>query len=156
MSISNSEELVPLVGNNMSNKFAVDTTEIASIESTPSYDHGFTVEEVASIKKAKEAISARQILSVTLQEFKEVIVPWTRIHRTEQFILHPPKEVKTRVAKAPKVPKEKKLSKKALEAKLKKDLEARLDRILAAQIAGDPVSKEDSDFMADHIKRFRV
>jgi hypothetical protein len=103
-------------------------TAFASIvvEVNPKYVSGYSPEEEDRIKNAKVLIDKRDLSKepVSLQEFRDIIAPWYRINRTEEFILHPEK-VKTvrkaREAKAPKEPKEpkvKKLTKKQIQDKL--------------------------------------
>ena len=91
----------------------------------PVYDHGFSDEDTLRIKEAKKLIEKRNLVEepVTRDEFRTVIVPWQRIHRTEQFTLHPVKEkvirvAKEKVIKPPREPKIKKLTKKEINAKI--------------------------------------
>ena len=106
----------------------------------PIYSHGFSESEVIKIKSEREAIYNRDILKnpVSIEEFKNVIVPWIRIHRTEEFILHPEK-IKVVREKKPKVIKEKKLTKKQIKDKI--------TDIIMRMAAGEEISEEDSTFM---------
>ena len=91
-------------------------------EEKPPYISGYTPEEEDRIKKAKALLDKRDLVlePVTLQEFRDIVAPYYRIDRIEQFILHPVKEKKVRVPKEPKpkVPKVRKLTKKQAEEKL--------------------------------------
>lgn len=67
----------------------VETAE----EPTKIYKHGYSEEAVTRITAAKKAIDARDLSEepVSLDEVREVIVPWNRIHRVKEFNLHPVK-----------------------------------------------------------------
>jgi len=89
----------------------------------PVYSHGYTPEQVEEIKLAKKELEKKPVNEITLEDFKNIVVPFQRIHRTEIFNLNPEKikpPKKERVVK-PKVvrePKEKKMTKKEIEAKI--------------------------------------
>ena len=72
------------------------------------YDHGFTEEQVALIESKINKLESSE---VSLEDFKNFVVPWFRIHRTKEFILHPEKVKPTREPK-PKTVRVKKLTKK--------------------------------------------
>lgn len=113
---------------------------------TPVYDHGFSEEQVMWIKQKKEEINKRDLnkFPVTLDEFKTIIVPWQRIHRTEEFILHPVKVKKPRAPKAPKVVKPKKLTKKQIKDKL--------NDIIFKQATGEQLTTEETTFFDEQMK----
>lgn len=115
------------------NRFAVDFNKQSEEKETEVhvYSHGIPPEKVEGIKQVKLALEKRVMDGgepVTLQEFRDVIVPFQRIHRTEVFILNPVKVKQVRIPKEPKVKvprvakekivKEKKMTKKQLELKL--------------------------------------
>ena len=94
-------------------------------EEKPKYQSGYTEEEELIIKEKKKQLDLRDLSEqpVTLEEFRDIVCPWFRIHRTEQFTLHPEKVKAVRVPKEPKpkvekVPKEKKLTKAQTTAKM--------------------------------------
>lgn len=131
------------------NQFAVPS--LVPLEKIPVYDHGFSVDQVETIKKAKGEISKRDLVKepVTLLEFKTIIVPFCRIHRVEQFILHPVKVVKSRkpraIGKKVTVRRPKKLTKAAINK--------RLSDILFLQATNkDDVTQADLDFLTEHTK----
>ncbi len=95
----------------------VAPTKVSTVPDVPEvkpYDHGYSEEEVHRITIARNEIVKRDLSKepVTLEEFKTIIAPWFRIHRTEEFILHPAKEKVAKEPKAPKEAKPKKLTKK--------------------------------------------
>jgi len=115
---------------------------------TPVYVHGFSNEQVATIKEGKAGLDARNLAEepVTLEEFKTIVVPWNRIHRVEQFILHieKPKVAKTPRAKKIVVPKVKKLTKKAIKEKL--------DSIIGKKMFGAEVTEEEEAFYNEQVE----
>jgi hypothetical protein len=111
----------------------------------PEYNHGFSEEEVYNIEKAKEELGRRDLLAqpVTLEEFKNIIVPFLRIKRTEAFILNPIKEKKVRVpreklTKEPKPPKVKKLT--------KKEIKEKIDNLIFKKVMGEELTEEENIF----------
>ena len=121
-------------------------SSIAEIPDTvPAYVHGFSEEEVIEIKKAKKLIEKRDLLAepVTREEFRLTIVPWQRIHRTEEFNLRPVKPIKV-----PKVPKEKVVKEKKL---TKKAIKERLGILIFRKFASpEELTEEDILFLAEH------
>ncbi len=98
-------------------------------ETVKVYKHGYSNDDVTRITLAKKSIDARDLSEepVTLDEVREAIVPWNRIHRVKEFNLHPVKQKvvkessltagRKRVAAKPKV---KKLTKKFIAEELGK------------------------------------
>jgi hypothetical protein len=132
--------------------FTAPTAFAPIVEEVPKYLSGYSIEEEDRIKRGKALIDKRDLSKepVSLQEFRDIIAPWYRINRTEEFILHPEK-VKTvrkvREAKAPKEPKEpkvKKLTKKQTQEKL-----AELVMKLAMQVA---FTEEEQVFFDEQTK----
>lgn len=118
---------------------------IKSLVSTelPKYEHGYSLEQVERLKLAKAAIEKRNLAEnpVTLEEFKTIIVPWNRVHRTEVFNLIPAKKV---AAKKPRVAKVKKLTKKALQEKL--------NDVIFRKASGNDITNEEEEFLAEQLK----
>lgn len=106
------------------------------------YSHGFTQEEVLYIKANFTLLEKRDKTKepVTLEEFKNIVIPACRINRTEEFILNPPKVKK--VAKLPKLPK---LTKKAIRE--------RLEVIILKKVQGKEVTEEEDSFFIEHSPR---
>lgn len=107
--------------------FVVPKSLTSVPDEVPKYVSGYTEEEEIKIKQAKALLDERDLAAfpVTLEEFKNVIVPWFRISRTEEFILHPEKVKKVRVLKEKvvkekviRVPKVKKLTKAQIQYKM--------------------------------------
>lgn len=115
------------------------------IEKTAKYDHGFSDKQVATIKEGKLTLDSRDLTKfpVTLEEFKTIVVPWNRIHRVEQFILHPVKEKTTKV-KPIRTPRVKKLTKKAIAEKI--------NSIVFKMATGEEVSTEEKTFYEEQVK----
>lgn len=111
------------------------------------YVHGYTDEEVARIKSQRDLIVSRDLFTnpVSLEEFKNVIIPFYRIQRTEVFKLQ---ETKVKVPKEPKPPKEKKLTKKAIQA--------RITQLIFLKAAGGQWTEEDKKFMTIHQPTFKI
>lgn len=136
------------------NQFAVTTlVPDKAIEQLPEavvvYEHGFSPVQVQQIISQKELISSRDLVAkpVSLEEFKTVIVPFNRIHRTTQFNIMAASAAakkkttrKSRVAK-PKAPK--KLTKKAIAA--------RLNDIIFKQATEGSLGEEDQKFYDEHL-----
>jgi len=130
----------------MTTKHSFEVNSLIPEEPEGKYRHGFSDAEVEKIKKLKKEIDKRDLIEspVTLQEFKEVIIPWNRIHRTEVFNLNiKEKKVTKKKTPAPKTPKEKKLTKKAIEKKL--------NDIVFKQATGEALSSEEQKFFEEHI-----
>jgi hypothetical protein len=113
----------------------------------PKYHHGFTESQVQEILHKKELIDKRDIITspVTREEFRTIIIPWLRIHRTEEFIL---KEVKVKPPKAPKVIKVKKPTK----AQIKK----RLNDLIFQIALGNELNEDDKAFYDEHTKDLQI
>jgi len=81
--------------------FILPTTIQAIPEEVVQFSSGYTEEQEQEIKLAKAKLELRDLLKepVTLEEFKTIVVPWFRVVRTEDFILHPEKVKKVRVIK---------------------------------------------------------
>ena len=120
------------------------------------YDHGFSEEEVARLKSLKAELD-KKLLSgyrTTIEDMKNIVVPWLRVNRTEEFNLKAPKEKppkaekgekaprKPREPKEPKAPKAKKLT-----AKERKEINLRIQKIFALKAAGRELSDEDKEFI---------
>ena len=123
------------------------------------YSHGIDPQKVEFILEKKKEIEARINNGgevVTLEEFKEIIIPWNRIHRTTEFILNKPKEkVKKvrepkepkaprapRTAKEPKPPKEKKLT--------KKEVEKLLNSAIVKMATGQTLTEQEQQVFDEH------
>jgi len=129
-------------------------TKISDLQSEefPKYDHGFSEEEVLRIKEEFKKLESRQAKTgecPSLDEFKSIVIPHCRIHRTEQFILNP---VKVRAAKEPKekvakVPKEKAQKVKKITQKEMKERQFRLQKIISLKAAGLAISESDIEFL---------
>ena len=119
--------------------FAINT--IAATE--PKYSHGYSIERVDELKILKSAIELRDLgeQPVTLKEFKEVIVPWNRVHRVEQFVLFPEKQAKEKKTRAAAKPK--KLTKKAIQD--------RLNTLIFAKATGKEITEEEQTFINDQL-----
>jgi len=127
----------------------IKITDIQEKETT--YDHGFSEEEVLNIKAKYKELEAKVVegYEVTLDEFKSIVVPHCRIHRTEQFILNPvkvkepkvPKEKKEKVIKE-KVPKVKKLTQKQI-----KENTAKLQKIIMKKAANLSLTEDELEFL---------
>jgi len=117
---------------------------------TPKYVHGYTPEQELEIKEAKKAIDTRDWIEepITLEEVKVVIVPFNRIHRVEQFVLHEVKAkatgTRTRAPAKAKVPRVKKLTKKAIQD--------RISELVMKQAVGETLSEEEQEFFNEHLK----
>ena len=89
------------------------------------YDHGFSPDEVVGIEDKYFGLFKRDLAlePTTLDEFKTIIVPWLRIHRTKAFNLFPDKPEKVKrvpkekVVKVPRVKKEKVVKEKVVRGK---------------------------------------
>lgn len=116
------------------------------------YSHGIPPEKVDLIKQQKADLEKRVNNggeAVTLDEFKEIVIPWLRIHRTEAFILNKPKEKekKVREPKEPKAPRQPKAPKPPKEKKLtKKEIEKILNACIMKKALGQPLSEEEQAF----------
>ena len=119
------------------------------------YQHGFSPEEVVRITEERNKLFdlIAKGHATTLEEFKNIIVPYQRIYRTEQFILNPPKPVKEkkeRVAKvkAEKAPKEPKAPKvKKPTAKELRERTERVKKIIMKQATGAALTEDDLKFL---------
>ena len=131
----------------------IPPTSMTLTESTepPKYSSGYTPEEEDRIRREKALLDERDLtlFPVTLEESKTIVVPWFRINRTEEFILHSEKVKKERAVKEPKepkikVPKEKKLTKAQVQAKLQD--------IIMKKAFGHEVSEEEESFYNSYYK----
>jgi hypothetical protein len=113
------------------------------------YDHGYTPEQVAIITTNKKELERRNLseVPVTLEEFKDIVVPYQRIQRTEVFNLNPEKEKKVRVVKE-KVVKVKKLTKKQISEKVT-ELVFKLAR-------SEELTEEEQQFFKDNTNNTEV
>lgn len=83
------------------------------------YDSGFTADQIHEITLAHSTLTKRDLVGqpVTLEEFRDIIVPFFRIKRVETFNLNVGKE-KVKKERVAKEAKPKKLTKKQIEAKV--------------------------------------
>lgn len=107
------------------------------------YDHGYTPEEVSSITIKKKELDKRNLSEepITLEEFKDIVVPYQRIQRTEVWNLNPEKEKKVRVVKE-KVVKVKKLTKKQIAEKV--------TEIVFKLARSEELTEEEEQFFKDN------
>jgi hypothetical protein len=107
------------------------------------YDHGYSPEEVVYITTKNKEISRRNLAEepVTLEESRDIIIPFQRIQRTEVWNLNPEKEKKVRVVKE-KVVKVKKLTKKQIAEKVT-DIVFKLAR-------SEELTEEEEQFFKDN------
>lgn len=120
------------------------------VTTTPKYVHGYSPEQELVIKEAKAAIDARDWVEepITLEEVKTVIVPWNRLHRVEQFVLHEAK-TKTKVARA-RTPAKAKVVR--VKKPTKKMVEAKISELVMKQAIGESLSEEEQEFFNEHLK----
>jgi hypothetical protein len=113
------------------------------------YEHGYTPEQVAIITANKKELERRNLseVPVTLEEFKDIVVPYQRIQRTEIFNLNPEKEKKVRVVKE-KVVKIKKLTKKQIGEKV--------TEIVFKLARSEELTEEEQVFFKEHTTNDRV
>jgi len=111
----------------------------------PKYEHGYSEPEVDKIVKAMEGIKKRdlQLEPVTLEEMKDVVVPFQRIHRTTVFNLNPEKPKKEPKERVAKEPKEKKPRVKKLTAAEKKK---KINDIVMKMATGQDLTQEEEEF----------
>lgn len=112
------------------------------------YDHGYSVEQVVKIKEEKQKIESRDLREnpVTLTEFKEIIVPWNRIHRVEAFNLNTVAKKVTKAKKAT-VAKPKRMTKKAIAAKL--------EEIALKQLQDIALTEEETAFYDEQVQQYK-
>lgn len=112
------------------------------------YDHGFTVEEVISITAKKKQLEKRNLSEepVTLEEFKDIVVPFQRIQRTEIFNLNPEKEKKVRVLKE-------KVVKEKVVRLTKKFIESKITEIVYKMARGEELLEEETEFFNKHTSK---
>lgn len=93
----------------------MDLEEVPPIQ----YESGYTTDQIHEITLAHTMLSKRDLVGqpVTLEEFRDIIVPFFRIKRVEAFNLNVGKE-KVKKERVPKEVKPKKLTKKQIEAKI--------------------------------------
>ena len=112
------------------------------------YDHGFTPEEVISITAKKKQLEKRNLSDepVTLEEFKDIVVPFQRIQRTEVFNLNPEKEKKVRVLKE-------KVVKEKVVRLTKKFIESKITEIVYKMARGEELLEEETEFFNKHTSK---
>lgn len=130
-----------------------DLTVIPEPEIPKPYDHGYDEATVAKITQLHAEAKARDLKAnpITLEEFKNVVVPFLRINRTEAFNI---KAANTKVPKV-KIPKEVKVKEpKVLKPKklTKKFIESELSRIIMSKATGVALSEADTTFFSEHTK----
>jgi hypothetical protein len=121
-------------------------------ETVQAYAHGVRPELVEDIKQQKVALEKRINNGgepVSLDEFKEIVIPWIRIHRTEVFILNPEKPKKEKKVKEVKPPKEKKATAPKEKKLTAKQVQARISAIVMAKAMGQIISEEDRMFFKE-------
>jgi len=125
-----------------------DAPLVPQEETVNVYSHGVPPEQVEEVKKQKAELEKRIANGgepVTLEEFKNIVIPFLRIHRTEVFLLTPVKEKKVR---EPRVPKEKVVKPKRL---TKKAIKERIDAIIFKKFTTtEGVTEEEESFLNEH------
>lgn len=118
------------------------------------YVHGYSEEAVERILTTKSEISKRdkEEFPVTRDEVRTIIVPWNRIHRVKEFILHPAKtkaktkaKAKTSTLSRKAAPKVKKLTKKFIAEEI--------SRIVFKIALQQDVTEEEQKFYDLHTKK---
>ena len=122
------------------------------------YKHGYTEEAVARITAAKKAIDVRDLSEepVSIDEVREVIVPWNRIHRVKEFNLHPVKVTgkKKVVAKSPLTAGRKRVATKPKVKKLtKKFIADEIGRIVFKIALQESLTEEEQAFYDEHTSK---
>jgi hypothetical protein len=121
-------------------------TSVQAIEvEVPKYLSGYSEEEELRIKQGKKLLEDRDLTlePVTLEEFKTIVAPWFRIHRTEQFILNPEKVKAVRIPKEPKV----KIPKEAKPKKLTKaQVQSKFQSLVMKMAVGTEFTEEETEF----------
>jgi hypothetical protein len=128
-----------------SRSFAANLNPEPVATEIPKYEHGYSEPEVDKIVKAMEGIKKRdlQLEPVTLEEMKEVVVPFQRIHRTTVFNLNPEKPKKEPKERVAKEPKERKPRVKKLTAAEKKK---KINDIVMKMATGQDLTPEEEEF----------
>ena len=119
-----------------------------NVTETKMYDHGFTPEEVIDITAKKKELEKRNLAEepVTLEEFKDIVVPFQRIQRTEVFNLNPEKEKKVRVIKE-------KVVKEKVVRLTKKYIETKITEIVYKMARGEELLEEETEFFNKHTSK---
>jgi hypothetical protein len=110
------------------------TANLVPVEEEAKYIHGFSEVEVSRIKRERKEIEGKEI---TLEMFKNIVVPYLRITRTEAFNLNVEK------VKPPKIPKPPKPPKPPTKAALKKKHKLLINNVKE----GITVSEEEVNFL---------
>jgi hypothetical protein len=136
---------------------AFEVKPIELTEEPPKWTHGYADEQVIEIKQAYKNLEKKVLEGYkhTLEEFKNIVVPYRRIHRTEEFILNdkpekPKKEKrisepKERKVKEPKPVKEKKLTKKQIQEKL--------NEVIFKMSRGEALTEEEDSFFKSQTQK---
>lgn len=144
---------IPL--SNKDNRF-VAKIDAPTEDDVTMYSHGIDPQKVEFILEKKKEIEARINNggeAVTLEEFKEIIIPWNRIHRTTEFILNKPKEKvkKVREPKEPKAPRAPRAAKEPKEKKLtKKEVEKLLNSAIIKMATGQTLTEQEQQVFDEH------
>lgn len=136
----------------MNNRFAPKAAlALIEEETATTYSHGFTDIEAAELKAAHNKLGKRNLSEepVTLQEFRDIVVPYLRIVRTTAFNLNPEKIKPVKIPKIPKV-KEPKVKEPKVKKLTKKFIKEELSRLVFAQAIGETITEEDILFIATH------
>lgn len=130
----------------MPDRFAPKSLNV--VAETKLYDHGFTPEEVITITAKKKELEKRNLAEepVTLEEFKDIVVPYQRIQRTEVFNLNPEKEKKVRVIKE-------KVVKEKVVRLTKKYIESKITEIVYKMARGEELLEEETEFFNKHTSK---
>lgn len=115
--------------------------ETLTIPVAEEYHHGYTEEQVEEIKKKFSLIEDRQ--DISLEQFRDIVIPHIRIHRITEFKLA--KEKKVRKVKEPKEPKEPKAKKLT-----KKQIDAKVFEITFKIAAGKDITEEEKEFYTQY------
>jgi len=115
------------------------------------YESGFTEDQEHEIVLKHSLISKRNLTEepITLEEFRDVIVPYFRVKRTEAFNLNVGKEKvkKERVVKE-KVVKEKVVKEKKL---TKKEIEKQIMSLAFKKARGEDLTETEQEFFDKHV-----
>ncbi len=142
------------------NRFAPRALTVTTEPAVPQvYSSGYSEEEILLITIAHKKLSDRnlKIEPVTLEEFKTIVVPWQRIHRTEAFNLNPDKVKAVRQPKEPSARKPRASATDSTEPKVpkltKKFIAEKLSDIIFQMAAGETISDGDMVFFTTHTSK---
>lgn len=134
--------------------FTPQVVELNETAAPNFYSHGYTPEEVKEITEKRDKILSRNLreFPTTLEEFRDIIIPWCRMNRTQEFILNTKKKEESAKPKREKKEKTPSVKEPKVKKLTKKEITSETQRIYMKQFSNQELSEEEKTFYETYMR----